>query len=100
MLIDAVKLTGVFEDAEEVWVHNRCLNEMGGLDPESDPTNPDYFDCEYSWDEPFPISMTLAENVTSIVIQKRMQVTLMLPNDETNNAKGDGEQNMQVPASK
>ena len=100
MLIDAVKLTGVFEDAEEVWVHNRCLNEMGGLDPESDPTNPDYFDCEYSWDEPFPISMTLAENVTSIVIQKRMQVTLMLPNDETNNAKGDGEQNMQVPAGK
>ena len=44
--------------------------------------------------------MTMAENVTTIVLQKRMQITLALPNDETNNAKGDGEQNMQVPASK
>lgn len=98
MLIDAVKLTGVFEDAEEVWLHNRCLPEVGGPDPDSaDPTKPDYLDCQYSWDEPFPISMTLAENVTSIVLQKRMQITLSLPNDETNNAKGDGEQNVQVP---
>ena len=100
LLIEAVKVTGVYEDAEEVWMHNRCLEEEGGPDPESDPIKPDYFDCQYSWDEPFPISMTLAENVTSIVLQKRMQITLTLPNDETNNAKGDGEQNMQVPAGK
>tara|TARA_R110002020_G_scaffold229316_1_gene440051 strand:+ start:19578 stop:20336 length:759 start_codon:yes stop_codon:yes gene_type:complete len=102
MLIDAVKLTGVFEDAEEVWLHNRCLEEMGGVIPGSgdDDNKPDYESCEYSWDEPFPISMTMAENVTTIVLQKRMQITLALPNDETNNAKGDGEQNMQVPASK
>ena len=101
LLIEAVKVTGVYEDAEEVWMHNRCLTEMGGIDSEnSDYLNTQFFDCEYSWDEPFPISMTIAENVTSIVLQKRMQITLTLPNDETNNAKGDGEQSMQVPAGK
>ena len=75
---------------------------MGGVIPGSgdDDNKPDYESCEYSWDEPFPISMTMAENVTTIVLQKRMQITLALPNDETNNAKGDGEQNMQVPAGK
>ena len=103
MLIDAVKLTGVFEDAQEVWLHNRCLDQMGGLNPDSvdypgAAASPDYLDCEYSWDTPFPISMTLAESVTSMILQKRMQITLSLPNDETNNAKGDGAQNMQSPA--
>lgn len=89
LMIDAVKVTAVFEDAEEVYLHNRCFPEVSN---ESS--------CEYDWDTPFPISMTLAETVTSLVLQKKMNIILTLPNDETNNAKGDGDQNMQPAAAK
>ena len=96
ILIEAVKVTGVFEDAEEVWLHNVCPEDYALPGEIADNTK----SCDYNWDTPFPISMTLAEQVASIVLQKRIQVTLTLPNDETNNAKGDGDQQMQRAAAK
>ena len=91
ILIEAVKVTGVFEDAEEVWLHNRCFDDYiaSGVPAKS---------CDYDWDTPFPISMSLASQATDLIMQKRIQVTLTLPNDETNNAKGDGAQQMQATA--
>tara|TARA_R100000664_G_scaffold34061_1_gene53726 strand:- start:33828 stop:34565 length:738 start_codon:yes stop_codon:yes gene_type:complete len=95
LLIEAVKVTGVFEDAEEVWLHNRCDEDYAASGEA--PTGKS---CEYDWDTPFPISMSVADQVTDLVLKKRLQATLALPNDETNNAKGDGEQNVQAAAQK
>jgi len=87
ILVDAVKVTGVFEDAEDVWHMNHCTTAE----------DPFLSECEYDWDFPYPISLSMAEQVAAIVLQKRMNVIISLPNDETNNAKGDGEVSVSAP---
>ena len=85
--LDAVSMTGVFEDPEEVWKVNHCTSA----------SNPIISACEYDWDFPFPISYTLAEQVSSMILQKRINIILSTPSDETNNAKDDAG-TMQGPA--
>jgi len=79
MLIEAVKVTGVFEDPTEVWKINHCTSAQ----------NPILSACEYDWDFPFPISLSMAEQVTNVILQKRINIILATPGDETNNANGD-----------
>ena len=79
ILIKAVKVTGVFEDPTEVWKMNYCTSAK----------NPIISACEYDWDFPFPISFSMAEQVTNIILQKRINIILATPGDETNNANGD-----------
>jgi hypothetical protein len=81
ILLDAVKVTGVFEDPQEVWKINQCTST----------DHPQLSKCEYDWDFPFPISLSMAEQVTSVILQKRINIILNMPSDETNNAKEDGE---------
>tara|TARA_R100001163_G_C5016012_1_gene160320 strand:- start:79 stop:804 length:726 start_codon:yes stop_codon:yes gene_type:complete len=77
--IDSVKITGVFEDPSEVWKINHCTSSA----------NPILSACEYDWDYPFPISLSMAEQVTTIILQKRMQIIMSTPGDERNDASAD-----------
>tara|TARA_B100001094_G_C18196280_1_gene811395 strand:- start:8146 stop:8871 length:726 start_codon:yes stop_codon:yes gene_type:complete len=79
MLIEAVKVTGVFEDPTEVWKMNYCTSAK----------NPIISACEYDWEFPFPISLSMANSVTNQILQKRINIILSTPGDETNNANGD-----------
>ena len=79
MRIDAVKVTGIFEDPEDVWKMNYCTSSE----------NPILSSCEYDWDFPFPISLSMAEQVASIILQKRISIILNAPSDDENNAKED-----------
>ena len=88
LLIEAVKVTGVFEDPTEVWKINNCTSS----------TNPILSACEYDWDFPFPISLSMAEQVTSIILQKRINIIINAPTDETNNSKEDGELSVSGPS--
>ncbi|QDP52756.1 MAG: hypothetical protein Unbinned838contig1000_7 [Prokaryotic dsDNA virus sp.] len=85
--IEAVKVTGVFEDPEEVWKINHCTSSH----------NPILSACEYDWEYPFPISLSMAEQVTSIILQKRVNIILNAPSDEENNAKEDSGQMQPAP---
>jgi hypothetical protein len=77
--IDAVKVTGVFEDPEDVWKLNHCTSAE----------NPTLSACSYDWEFPFPISLSMAEQVTSLILQKRISIILNAPTDDTNDAKED-----------
>ena len=77
--LDAVKVTGIFEDPAEVWKMNYCTSSE----------NPILSACEYDWEFPFPISLSMAEQATSIILQKRISIILNAPTDETNDAKED-----------
>jgi|TARA_R110001606_G_scaffold220542_2_gene368384 hypothetical protein len=79
MRIEAVSVTGVFEDPEDTWKVNYCTSSE----------NPILSACQYDWEFPFPISMSMAEQVASLILQKRIAITLNTGNDETNNAKDD-----------
>jgi len=86
--IEALKVTGVFEDPTEVWKINYC---KAGDNCSPGSNDPILSACEYDWDFPFPISLSMAEQVTSIVLQKRINIIINAPTDETNNSKDDGE---------
>ena len=75
LLIEAVKITGVFEDPEDIYRFNVCDGKS----------------CHYDWDSPFPLSLSMAETITNLTLQSKLGVTLSMPSDETNNAKQDGE---------
>jgi len=77
--IEAVSVTGVFEDPEDVWKTNHCTSAA----------SPILSACQYDWEFPFPISLSMAEQVTSIILTKRINIILSTPSDETNNAKDD-----------
>jgi len=85
--IEAVKVTGVFEDPEDVWKINHCTSSQ----------NPILSSCEYDWEYPFPISLSMAEQVASIILQKRVSIILNAPSDEENNAKEDSGQMQATP---
>jgi len=85
--LDAVKVTGIFEDPEEVWKVNYCTSSK----------NPVLSSCTYDWEFPFPISMSMTEQVVSIILQKRISIILNAPTDDTNDGKEDPATVRQAP---